>query len=737
MFLPLPKLDDRRWAELVEDGRALIPLYAPEWTDHNISDPGITFTELFAWIAEMQGFELDRIPGRHRRKFLSLIGVAPTPPAAARTVLQFGLPPGAQPVHIPDTFECEGHDASDSTTRVRTLRPLDVLPLRLERITSSLFTGNRDLTGRWRRSEAFAPFGEDPRPGAALVLELSSNPPANIPLSIFVSCAGDRRNHAERARIEHAEALRRSRCRTPCSLVACDPSTDDEPEKRPLLLHHSVRTVWEVRVGPGSWLRLDAGAAEVVDETCALTLDGRVQTVVSDKLSRRLAAAGDRFVVRCRFVEGAYDASPLLLDLAVNGVEAEQAVPAAGVWIFARGAEVALPKPGDEIRLGLELDENGEVSKLDASDESAPSVLVLAAHEQTPSAGATLELEAELLGRSDGSPEQAVLLREPPVQAASFRLWTLVPAGAGTASRRWRLRPDLDASGPADPHAVLDAQLGTITFGDGEHGLVPPAGAAIVAVYRTTRAHDGNLGARAVDAIVESPHNGTLPPDAVTVTNPVPLTGGAAGETLENAEGRAVELVEARTRAITAADFERLALETPGVRLARVSARPNLHPGFPCVEAVGVVTVIVVPYLPADRPAPSHGVRRVIAAYLAAHRLVGTRVEVTGPEYTTISVRASISPTRVASRRELAARVARALDAFLHPLHGGPDGNGWPFGRDVVRSEILQVIDGVPGVDHVLNLELVDLHGVSCGNVCVGPLGLVAAGRHEITVVAA
>jgi hypothetical protein len=130
-------------------------------------------------------------------------------------------------------------------------------------------------------------------------------------------------------------------------------------------------------------------------------------------------------------------------------------------------------------------------------------------------------------------------------------------------------------------------------------------------------------------------------------------------------------------------------------------------------------------------------VRRVIAAYLAAHRLVGTRVEVTGPEYTTISVRASISPTRVASRRELAARVARALDAFLHPLHGGPDGNGWPFGRDVVRSEILQVIDGVPGVDHVLNLELVDLHGVSCGNVCVGPLGLVAAGRHEITVVAA
>jgi hypothetical protein len=128
---------------------------------------------------------------------------------------------------------------------------------------------------------------------------------------------------------------------------------------------------------------------------------------------------------------------------------------------------------------------------------------------------------------------------------------------------------------------------------------------------------------------------------------------------------------------------------------------------------------------------------RQVSSYLAAHRIVGTRVEVTGPRYTEVAVHARVSSQRTANAAELPARVGDALDEFFHPLRGGPDGRGWPFGRDVVRSEVLQVVDGVAGVDHVLELELVDSNGVSCGNVCVGPLGLVAAGEHAIEVAAA
>jgi hypothetical protein len=48
MGVPLPNLDDRRWIDLVEEGRSLLPFYAPQWTDHNIHDPGITLLELFS-----------------------------------------------------------------------------------------------------------------------------------------------------------------------------------------------------------------------------------------------------------------------------------------------------------------------------------------------------------------------------------------------------------------------------------------------------------------------------------------------------------------------------------------------------------------------------------------------------------------------------------------------------------------------------------------------------------------
>ena len=75
ILLPLPNLDDRRWSDLVQEGRGLIPVYAPEWTDHNAHDPGITLIELLAWVAEMDVYRLNRIPDRHKLKFLALVGI--------------------------------------------------------------------------------------------------------------------------------------------------------------------------------------------------------------------------------------------------------------------------------------------------------------------------------------------------------------------------------------------------------------------------------------------------------------------------------------------------------------------------------------------------------------------------------------------------------------------------------------------------------------------------------------
>jgi hypothetical protein len=73
MGLPLPKLDDRTYDDLIAEARGLIAIHAPEWTDHNASDPGVTLLELFAWLAEMLVYRSDQVPERHIVAFLRLL----------------------------------------------------------------------------------------------------------------------------------------------------------------------------------------------------------------------------------------------------------------------------------------------------------------------------------------------------------------------------------------------------------------------------------------------------------------------------------------------------------------------------------------------------------------------------------------------------------------------------------------------------------------------------------------
>ncbi|MCL6458570.1 MAG: hypothetical protein K6T85_11250, partial [Gorillibacterium sp.] len=75
MSLPIPKLDDLGFNELVADAKSLIPLYDPEWTNYNPSDPGITLIELFAWFSEMVLYRIDQVTEENHLQFLKLLGV--------------------------------------------------------------------------------------------------------------------------------------------------------------------------------------------------------------------------------------------------------------------------------------------------------------------------------------------------------------------------------------------------------------------------------------------------------------------------------------------------------------------------------------------------------------------------------------------------------------------------------------------------------------------------------------
>src|SRR5882762_6509265 len=98
--LPPPNLDDRTWADLVSQVTALIPQYAPQWTNQGPADIGMTLVELFAWLVEGLTYRLNQVPDKNYLAFLNLLGITRVPPEAARAFLTFATS-GTQPVTVP------------------------------------------------------------------------------------------------------------------------------------------------------------------------------------------------------------------------------------------------------------------------------------------------------------------------------------------------------------------------------------------------------------------------------------------------------------------------------------------------------------------------------------------------------------------------------------------------------------------------------------------------------------
>src|SRR5262249_20111821 len=170
--LRAPELDDRRFADLVAEARALIPRYAPEWTDHNESDPGITLVQLFAWMTEALFYRLNQVPERIYVKFLQLLGIELRPAQPARAELTFRLVrDDVETVLVPRGTQVAAAGAGGPPLVFGTDEALIALGARLRAVQSfdgfgyTVETTKNSTVGQW-----FYPFGTHAREGSALLL---------------------------------------------------------------------------------------------------------------------------------------------------------------------------------------------------------------------------------------------------------------------------------------------------------------------------------------------------------------------------------------------------------------------------------------------------------------------------------------------------------------------------------------------------------------------------------------
>jgi predicted phage baseplate assembly protein len=336
--------------------------------------------------------------------------------------------------------------------------------------------------------------------------------------------------------------------------------------------------------------------------------------------------------------------------------------------------------------------------------ERAPRLL--AVRTNTVPAVQAQTAEREILGGSTGGRNQTFKLENAPVLKGSVR----IEIDDGTGAREWTNVDDLFGSGPRDEHFIVNWTTGEVFFGDGENGAIPVANAndpdanVIALEYRFGGGKEGNVAAGRI-VNLQTPIDGL---DAGKTTNLYAAHGGRAEETLDEAKKRARRQLRARDRAVTVEDFEQLATEAGNVK--RAKALPLAHPQFPGVSVPGVVTVIVVPDSDADPPMPSDGLLRTVCAYLDARRLLATELYVVAPRYVAVEIYARIVVTDDADPGAVHDAVDEALSTYLHPLRGGDDGGGWPFGGTLRYSKLVQRVFTVTGVDSVEQL-VVTLEG--------------------------
>jgi predicted phage baseplate assembly protein len=645
MALPAPNLDDRNFQSLVNEAKRMVQQRCPEWTDHNVSDPGVTLIETFAYMVDQLIWRMNKVPDRTYIKFLELIGLRLAPPSAARAPVTFWLSaPQEQTIAVAAGTEVATPRSEDEPVVFRSVSDLAIVPCSLQTVVTD--AGEQvDRTETLLADQPFYAFAEVPEVGNCFYVGLSNPVP---------SCAVTLR-------------------------FGCDiEGVGVDPRYPPL--------VWEAWTGD-EWTVCELDR----DETGGLNRDGDVVLhVPTGHVAHAAIARTAAGWLRCRIVEAAewqpsYSASPRVTRLSA----------------FTAGGTV------DAVHAEIIVD--------------------------------------EIIGMSEGVAGQRFALRHRPVVAGDTPYVVEVSTIEGW--EEWTLVDDFAASGADHCHFTIDETAGEVVFGpvvrepDGtltQYGKVPDKPWPIrIREYRAGGGRQGNVARNTITTL-----KSTIPYVA-RVSNRRAAQGGTDGETIENAKQRGPILLRTRERAVTPEDYEHLTL-----RAAHDVARVRCVPAGSGDTEAGAVRLLIVPRVEdgaygaldfGQLVLPEATYERV-ADYVDARRTIGARVAIEPPSYVTISIVAALRAQPRYDARRLETQALEALYGYFHPVRGGHDASGWPFGRPIHAGEVYSVLQSLRGVEFVEDVRLYPADPLTSqreqrqDRIELGPNDLVFSWDHQVMV---
>lgn len=675
------RLDDQRYDEIVAQAESRLPWLCPVWTDHNAHDPGITLLELMAWYKEMQQYQMDQMTQALRQKLLELAGLHLQPARPALCALEI-------PAEAPARLAL----ARLSTPQGAVFELAEPIPAVRPRLVQMLAEGRDssfDLGILTAGGTPFQPFAFGAETDTSLMLGFSSKPEQTLRLWFD---------------IHGPEGVRRN--------------PPDDQARQPRTLS------WEMEgAGPVTPLQ---------DDTWALSWSGYVTLPVPEQWQ-----PGERGLwwLRVRQLEGGCEEQVRLQGLsagryqalqqetwaashlfAIDGasgqlvrVASAQAVQSA-VAVFVRDSLGWQRTENVQVRRsagGLELTVDGSGAAVDGKE----NLMVVCLDPQH-----TGSLQFDTRGR----PGETFLLRLGDKTALADRMTliclTLQQNGV-VRPALWHWVEDLSVCGPRDQAFAYDPRRETITFGDGLHGAVPAAGqgAILAAGLVLSQCGGGNIPEESFLCFQE---------DEMPVAHGA-AWGGQWPESLAEGRARLIAGLSQTQKCICAADYERCACQTPGLRVAGAKALPDYDPDAPQQRRSALVSVVVLPAGEGARPTADQRFLEAVDRQLNRCRTICIQTRAIPARY----VPFVLSGRLVAAKNAREEIVRKALEEYFAPR---PE----RIGAAGHRSDLEAMLQKLPGIFQVERLELRGLdqrsYQTPAGDLQIPPDGLLALEHVEL-----
>src|SRR5262245_10944667 len=326
-------------------------------------------------------------------------------------------------------------------------------------------------------------------------------------------------------------------------------------------------------------------------------------------------------------------------------------------------------------------------------------------------------IKEEILGTSPGTANQRYKVAQAKMslrslgQGQTVNRDIVLSTELGQVRDEWTLRESLAFSreGQKDFAIEVDEEdRATVMFGDGILGAIPATGSIIKISYRVGGGPQGNVLSDMIQTIIDAPQLALL---GAEVTNPAPATGGAERESIEHAVSHAPQVFRSLNRAITAQDYEALALAFKGV--GKVLAEGT---------SWNVVTLFVAP---AGGGHVSDVLEANLLAYFEDKRPISTIIEIEDVDYVPIYVTAEVGVKSYYSNDEVKEHVQQAVTKLLAFENVS-------FQQTVYLSKFYEAIEAIDGVGFV-NISEFRREGQPSG--VIEPSGKIELGAHEIPTV--